>query len=288
MLGCQLGECFKPVILVHGVNSDGKSLDDLKSYIIKAHPGTNVTALELYDFLASFAPLPDQLPVFIKKVRPLMQEAPEGVILICHSQGGMICRGIIEKMNDHNVDTVIALSSPLLGQFGVPPEWSKHFPILQNKTRDDISRLAYTNLFQAFLSVANYWRDPRPQYYQAFEKYCRYLALLDNNPKAADYDPKYAATQKNNFLKIKRMVLLGGPNDGVINPWQSSLFSYLDYDGKTMKDMQQQEMYVQDWFGLRSLDKRGGLIRYSVPSVDHEEWHHNITVFERYIKKWLT
>ena len=87
MLGCQLGGCFKPVILVHGVNSDGKSLDDLKSYITKAHPGTNVTALELYDFLTSFVPLHAQLPVFINKVRPLMQEAPDGVILICHSQG---------------------------------------------------------------------------------------------------------------------------------------------------------------------------------------------------------
>ena len=30
-----------------------------------------------------------------------------------------------------------------------------------------------------------------------------------------------AAMQKKNFLKLKRLVLLGGPDDGVINPWQS-------------------------------------------------------------------
>lgn len=87
MLACQYCACFKPVILVHGVNSDGKSLSDLGRYIQEAHPGTNVTALELYDHLASFAPLNRQLPDFINKVRPLMQESPNGVILICHSQG---------------------------------------------------------------------------------------------------------------------------------------------------------------------------------------------------------
>ena len=31
-------------------------------------------------------------------------------------------RAIIETMNDHNVDTFIALSSPLMGQYG--GEWS--------------------------------------------------------------------------------------------------------------------------------------------------------------------
>lgn len=31
--------------------------------------------------------------------------------------GGLICQGVIET-SDHNVDTFIALSSPLNGQFG--------------------------------------------------------------------------------------------------------------------------------------------------------------------------
>ena len=78
---------YRPVILVHGVNSDGESLSDLAGYIKAASPGTSITALDLYDNLSSFLPLYHQLPEFIKKVRPLMEKAPEGVILICHSQG---------------------------------------------------------------------------------------------------------------------------------------------------------------------------------------------------------
>ena len=29
------------------------------------------------------------------------------------------------------------------------------------------------------------------------------------------------AEWKNNFLRLKQMVLIGGPDDGVITPWQS-------------------------------------------------------------------
>lgn len=35
-----------------------------------------------------------------------------------YSIGGLICQGIVEYCDDHNVDTFIALSSPLMGQFG--------------------------------------------------------------------------------------------------------------------------------------------------------------------------
>ena len=86
-MSCGLASGYKPIILIHGVNADGDSLDDLKQHILAASPGTNVTALDIYDNLLSFLPLYHQLPGFIKLVRPIMQAAPNGVHLICHSQG---------------------------------------------------------------------------------------------------------------------------------------------------------------------------------------------------------
>ena len=83
----QSARCYKPVILVHGVNADGGSLSDLKNYIKEASPDTNVTSLDIYDNLLSFVPLDHQLPHFIEKVRAIMEQAPNGVHLICHSQG---------------------------------------------------------------------------------------------------------------------------------------------------------------------------------------------------------
>ena len=47
-----------------------------------------------------------------------------------------------------------------------------------------------------------------------------------------------AAVRKKNFLRIKQLVLVGGPDDGVIIPWESSIFGYYDYklNIRMMKD----------------------------------------------------
>lgn len=37
-----------------------------------------------------------------------------------------------------------------------------------------------------------------------------------------------AVVRKKNFLRIKQLVLVGGPDDGVIIPWESSMFGYYD------------------------------------------------------------
>lgn len=42
-----------------------------------------------------------------------------GVTLLCYSQGGVICRSAVQMMPNHNVHTMITLSSPLDGQYGV-------------------------------------------------------------------------------------------------------------------------------------------------------------------------
>jgi hypothetical protein len=68
-------------------------------------------------------------------------------------------------------------------------------------------------------NTANYWLDPH-----------HYADYLVNNT----FQPKYnnevihpmALVYKRNFLRTGRLVLLGGPNDGVIRPWQSEFFGY--------------------------------------------------------------
>ena len=92
----QYAASYKPVILVHGVRSDGPALDELKGFIQEASPGTNVTSIDIYDQLTSFVPLDVQLPAFIDKVKSIMAQAKEGVHLICHSQGSLA--RVIDKM----------------------------------------------------------------------------------------------------------------------------------------------------------------------------------------------
>ena len=46
-------------------------------------------------------------------------------------------------------------------------------------------------------------------------------------------------------------------------------------------------MYIEDWFGLRTLNERGGVMRFAFDGVKHIDWHKNETVFKAGIEKWL-
>ncbi|XP_074990798.1 lysosomal thioesterase PPT2 isoform X2 [Calonectris borealis] len=109
-----------------------------------------------------------------------------------------------------------------------------------------------------------------------------FLALLNDervHPNASDW--------KRNLLRIQSLVLIGGPDDGVITPWQSSLFGFYDAN-ETVREMSAQAVYLQDTFGLKTLAARGALGGCAVPGVGHTAWHSHRPVYERCIRPWLT
>uniref|UniRef100_A0A3B3CKE0 palmitoyl-CoA hydrolase n=1 Tax=Oryzias melastigma TaxID=30732 RepID=A0A3B3CKE0_ORYME len=134
--GCTSG--YKPVILVHGVFSGPSSFKNLSRFIKKAHPGTEVTAIDLFNNEKSTKSMWKQIDDFAKVIQKIMEKSPEGVHLLCYSQGGLICRGVLSKLPNHNVHNFIVLSSPLAGQFGV-------------------YLICYRRVVQRHFSICNYW-----------------------------------------------------------------------------------------------------------------------------------
>ena len=139
-------------------------------------------------------------------------------------------------------------------------------------------------------------------------------------------------------MKLKKVVLIGGPQDETITPWQSrfdfaqfsllfrasyleQFFSYFSQFGfynttEDVEDMTKQKVrqlenfksfnsstgfscypykllfgfqfYIDDLFGLRSLDERGAVHRCTCAGVKHHNWHTNETVCKTCIEPWLT
>lgn len=79
--------CFKSVIIVHGILDRASDMEDLASFITEAHPGTNITLISLFEEVDSFKPLWMQVSTMREKIRPVMQEAKDGVHIIGFSQG---------------------------------------------------------------------------------------------------------------------------------------------------------------------------------------------------------
>ncbi|KAH0630507.1 hypothetical protein JD844_013577 [Phrynosoma platyrhinos] len=207
---------------------------------LQTHPGTNVTVVDLFDRTESLKPLWLQVEGFRRAIYPIMQNAADGVHLICYSQGGLICRALLSTTPDHNVDTFISLSSPQMGQYGDPHH------------RD------------LYLNNSNF------------------LALLNDERLHPN-----ATAWKKNLLRIRKLILIGGPDDGVITPWESSLFAFYD-DNETVREMKSQPVYLLDTFGLKTLDARGDMAFYVVPGIAHTQWHSSRTVYDTCIAKWLT
>lgn len=277
---------YRPVILIPGILSERSHMNGLKKMIVQAHSGTNVTIIDLYPGIESFVPLSHQLPHWQKTVSEIMKDSPDGVHLICHSQGGLVCQGIIEEAKDHNIQTFIALSSPLYGQFGIPDIILKYFPWFKGILREKLTRYMYTMLTQITFSIANFWRDPRKEYEKEYLIESQYLPYVLNHPDFKKLTPTEKKARKMNYLKLKNVVLVGGPDDGVIEPWESSIYGYYNEDYK-MVNYTHQRVYLEDWFGLKSLDGKGRLKTFAIPGVKHVDWHANKTVFDRVMKDWL-
>ncbi|XP_001942630.2 lysosomal thioesterase PPT2 homolog [Acyrthosiphon pisum] len=114
----------------------------------------------------------------------------------------------------------------------------------------------------------------------AHDNYCAENDNYNSNPNI----------KKLGLTRLQRLVLIGGPDDGVISPWQSSQFAVLDSSGGLipMRERRQDDVYSDnDPIGLHQLDMTDRLVEYTVPGVNHHEWHHNEKVLRECIIGWL-
>ncbi|XP_022245510.1 lysosomal thioesterase PPT2-like isoform X3 [Limulus polyphemus] len=216
-LSCCKG--YKTVVLIHGLNDNEHTFDYLSSYIKKKHPGTNTTSLALLDGWESFAPLWFQIHHYGQCFKKIMKENPDGVNLIGYSQGGLVGRGLIMSLDNHNIHSFISLSSPQMGQFGDSALFHKFFPKL---IKEYAYKFFYTVKGQ-MLSVGNYWNDPHHQ--DLFLNMSAFLPFINNqisHQRNNDF--------KRNFLRLKNLILIGGPDDGVVDPWQSRFINMTHLD----------------------------------------------------------
>jgi palmitoyl-protein thioesterase len=122
-------------------------------------------------------------------------------------------------------------------------------------------------------SVGNYWNDPHEQ--DLYKKFSIFLPYVNNEL------PSENSTQfRNSLLKLDKMVLIGGPDDSVITPWESAHFAFYNEQGDVVP-LQQRQIYKDDTIGLQTLDKLGKLHLISFPNVHHYAWHLNVSVIDQ-------
>uniref|UniRef100_A0A2C9LHD1 palmitoyl-CoA hydrolase n=1 Tax=Biomphalaria glabrata TaxID=6526 RepID=A0A2C9LHD1_BIOGL len=268
---------YKHVIFMHGILSGPIEFNYYNELVQQYHPNTPVTIVDMFDYLVSLTNMWTQVENISAVVKPIMTNTTsEGTILVCFSQGGLICRALLSVI-PHNVETFVSLSGPLSGQFGDSVFLKYFFP---KYLKENIYKLFYTDYGQTY-SIGNYWNDPHQQ--TLYKKFSTFLAVLNNqsdvvNPRSQEY--------RHNFMRLKNLILVGGPDDGVITPWQAGHFGMYN-ESEAILPMEEQEWYKNDAFGLKTLNSQGRIHRFTFSGIPHRNWHSNFTVFETCIKPWL-
>lgn len=85
--------------------------------------------------------------------------------------------------------------------------------------KETVWKVFYTEAGQ-LVSVGNYWRDPH--HILKFITGSVFLPVLDNLLITPN-----SSVLRNNFKKLNKLVLIGGPDDGIIEPWESRWANYL-------------------------------------------------------------
>jgi len=79
-------------------------------------------------------------------------------------------------------------------------------------------------------------------------------------------------------------VTIGGPGDGIIEPWQSAHFENYEIsnDAKLQK-VEDFDFYKNNIFGLRELDESGKWIKITQNGIGHSQWVRNAEIIQKFI-----
>ncbi|XP_044751537.1 lysosomal thioesterase PPT2 homolog [Coccinella septempunctata] len=265
---------YKPVFLMHGIVTGSISMDLIKSRIQELHPGTIVYNTNKFSGWSSVESMWYQVQQLLLDIKNITEQHPDGIHLLGYSQGALLARSILQAYPEHNIKNFISLSGPQAGQYGTQ---FLHliFPGLALK---EAYELFYSRVGQ-HTSVGNYWNDPFHQ--ELYHNFSQYLPYINNELKSTR-----SAQFKNALTKLNKMVLIGGPDDNVITPWESSQFGFYN-DNMTVVNLISRPLYQQDLIGLKTLDESGRLDLITVPGVNHFMWHLNVSIVDNYIINYL-
>ncbi|KAL0487133.1 palmitoyl-protein thioesterase [Acrasis kona] len=271
---------YKPVITFHGINGNEHDFDRLKEWTEKYHPG-QLFLLNRRRTESVFMNLPYQVLGLAASIERMKAEHNfTSHHLLCHSQGALVCRAYLQSF-DHSCENFISLSGPQMGQFGATLYWENYMPFLRNLSTHEAHTLFYMRGVQYMITVANFWNDPWHH-----EEFLRESVFL---PK---YNYEKNEQFKQNFMKLKLAVFYGSPGDEVIEPWESAVFGFFntskpayDYQMLTYRD---QEVYTQDYFGLRTMGLQNRVIIKEIPNVNHGGWIFREDIFADYSLPYLT
>lgn len=240
-----------PIVLMHGIESHAENLEEMKIWLENTF-NRKVFNIELGDGddYSTSTPVYVQIDE-LRKVLHDIDELENGFDFIGISQGGLLGRGLVQKYNsEFYINNLITLVSPHGGVF------IKNLGVFN----------FYTKKMQSKLSFTNYWRDPT--------KYVSYLLNSHFLADANNEKPIKNSIYKANMIGLKNFVMVYSPNDEIVKPPESGIFSFFDSELKIIS-LNSTKLYQQDWLGLKYLTESNRLHVFNT-TCSHVEYRSSV------------
>lgn len=210
-------------------------------------------------------------------------ELAEGFDALGFSQGGQFLRAYVEWYNTPRVHNLITFGSQHFGVSDIPG--CKPNDIFCQLAHNAAKSGIYTTWAQHNLVQCQYYRDER-----RLETYLRqntFMTSINNEvPELRNQ------TFKRNFASLKNLVLILFSHEQTVVPKESSWFgSYAPRESNeapTLIPMRLQQLYIEDWIGLRELDE-SGRVKLLTCEGEHMELHSECInpILKKYVGGYL-
>jgi len=248
---------------MHGLMAGAEAMSHAQQWIEQDFPGIYTFNVEIGDGTMDslFMDINLQVEQFALSVQN-DSKLKDGFNLVCHSQGGLICRAYIERYNNPPVYNYLSWAGPQDGVFGVPdlnylcPD--DYCPWL-DYLMDIVEEGGWVSQeFQSKMSFASYWKDPFN--YEVYTAESIFLADINNERNITN------STYRDNILSLNSILFLDSTNDTIVIPMQSPWFYFyaLNSDSQIIP-FNESLTFKEDLIGLHSMYLSNKLNFVSVP-----------------------
>ncbi|KAF8978570.1 hypothetical protein BGZ46_006333 [Entomortierella lignicola] len=278
-LGCLSGAAAqRPVVFYHGMgdSAHSKGMLELFDSIKEIAPEIYIhsiylAATEKDDQQASFfGNVNTQIETVCQQLKEI-EELKDGFNAVGFSQGGQFLRAYIQRCNDPPVHNLITVGSQHGGVSDIPGciQADVSCRLMRSIARGGV----YSGYVRDHVVQAQYYKDPRNL--QTYLEKSIFLPDINNEliVKNAEYAERLSS--------INKFVMFLFLKDITVKPKETAWFGFQDEYGNVI-DLEDQDLYKEDWLGLKTMDRAGKLI-YEIMEGEHmqfslEEFTERITI----------
>ncbi|KAM0709349.1 hypothetical protein Q7P35_003387 [Cladosporium inversicolor] len=280
-----------PLLVWHGLGDryDADGLHSVGVLANKIHPGTEVYYIRVSDDGSD-----DQRATFFGNITEQSEEIcaslaantnltdSSGIVradALGFSQGGQFLRGLVERCPALSVRSLVTFGSQHNGiaQFQRCGTWD----LLCKGAVALVGNNAWTDYVQSHVVPAEYYRELNKTTGLPSDGYLEHSHFLaDVNNERAEKKNEYAKR----LAALEQFVMFVFEDDKTVVPKESGWFAEVNETSGAVTDLRDRAIYLEDWIGLKALDKKGGLV---FESVEGEHMALNRKDLERTFKQYF-